>query len=118
MEHNPLMKRYLPGLDVLRLAAFLLIFFHHAHFPDPAVSFVARKIGWIGVDIFFCLSAFLLGRLLLEEKEANGRIDIAAYFVRRILRIWPLYFIYVLLAVVFHFAFAGSSPEWVRVGGL
>jgi peptidoglycan/LPS O-acetylase OafA/YrhL len=102
---------YHPELDVLRFFAFLLVFVHH-HFPaTPArydtylasalakvVSSVATA-GAFGVDVFFALSSYLITELLLREKSRGGRVDVKSFYIRRILRIWPLYFFFLALAV-------------------
>jgi peptidoglycan/LPS O-acetylase OafA/YrhL len=94
-----------PELDLLRLAAFLLVFFHHALpqssrpylqggfalFPAELLAAMART-GGAGVDLFFALSAYLITELLLREQRATGSVDVRAFYVRRILRIWPLYY--------------------------
>jgi peptidoglycan/LPS O-acetylase OafA/YrhL len=78
-------------LDGLRFLAFAMVFF--SHFPAPAeftsVVMVQRE-GWVGVEIFFALSSFLLFRLFEQEQARTGRIFIAQFFVRRLLRIYPL----------------------------
>ena len=51
--------------------------------------------GWMGVDLFLCLSAFLFARLLFVEYQEKGNINIGYFYLRRALRIWPLYFIFV-----------------------
>lgn len=100
--------RHLPELDVIRAVAFLWVFVFHAiqlpglRIPVPLhlSSEVLLKIGAVavwqagrfGVDLFFTLSAFLITSLLLAEHERRGRIDLGQFYVRRILRIWPLYF--------------------------
>lgn len=58
---------------------------------DPITRFF-HDFGWIGVELFFVISAFLMTSLLLREHRVTGNIDIRKFFVRRILRIWPLYF--------------------------
>jgi peptidoglycan/LPS O-acetylase OafA/YrhL len=50
-------------------------------------------LGGYGMSIFFMLSAYLIITILLREKEATGKVDLRAFAVRRILRIWPLYFL-------------------------
>jgi peptidoglycan/LPS O-acetylase OafA/YrhL len=50
------------------------------------------------VDLFFCLSSFLITTLLLREHDLRGSIDVRAFWMRRILRIWPLYYLFLLLA--------------------
>ena len=56
--------------------------------------------GDIGVNFFFVLSGFLITFLLLSERQFTGRIAIAAFYMRRVLRIWPLYFVVVLIGFV------------------
>jgi peptidoglycan/LPS O-acetylase OafA/YrhL len=50
------------------------------------------RAGALGVDLFFALSSYLITELLTREHKATGGLDIRAFYVRRILRIWPLYF--------------------------
>lgn len=89
---------YRPELDALRFFAFVTVFcFHradflpldHVHHP---IAYVIAWIGAFGVTLFFLLSAFLIVELLLREKEKVGDIHIGSFYVRRVLRIWPLYF--------------------------
>jgi len=57
-------------------------------------------IGNYGVPLFFFLSAFLITELLLKEEEHFGKINIKAFYIRRMLRIWPLYFTFFFLIVL------------------
>jgi peptidoglycan/LPS O-acetylase OafA/YrhL len=96
---------YRPELDVLRFGAFLAVFLHHG-FPLASAEYAAwgvprilaslfaagARAGALGVDLFFALSAYLITELLLRERRLRGSIDIRAFYVRRILRIWPLYY--------------------------
>lgn len=62
---------------------------------DPSTSpwlFKFSTAGAFGVPVFFLLSAFLISELLVREREATGTVHIKAFYIRRILRIWPLYF--------------------------
>lgn len=88
---------YRPELDALRFVAFLAVFAHHA--PNVSSRTAASAIliryqlaGELGMCLFFLLSAYLITELLLREYERNGRIRQAAFYGRRILRIWPLFF--------------------------
>jgi peptidoglycan/LPS O-acetylase OafA/YrhL len=100
---------YHPELDGLRFVAFLLVFIHHVAPPldGPGVPDLVRK-GWnlfresggLGVDLFFCLSAYLITMLLRIEWERTGGIDIGKFYLRRLLRIWPLYFAFLGLVLV------------------
>lgn len=68
------------------------------HTPYPARWFVpVQQIGGFGVALFFTLSAYLIITLLLREKDHTGTIRLGAFATRRILRIWPLYFLVIAL---------------------
>ncbi len=100
-------KFYFPELDGLRFVAFLLVFIHHAPaFGPPAWRFL-HEFGWIGVDLFFALSAFLFVKLLSKEFERTGTICIWKFYVRRGLRIWPIYALYCLFVM----AWAAAAGE-------
>lgn len=60
-----------------------------------------RNTGWVGVEIFLVTSSFLIVTLLLDEKKRTGTISVPNFFFRRALRIWPLYFLYLLPVVGF-----------------
>lgn len=89
-----------PELDALRFIAFLCVFAHHALWrlgsPSSArlghLQQVGQDAGAFGMCLFFLLSAYLITELLRREHEATGQIDLGAFYCRRILRIWPLYF--------------------------
>lgn len=91
---------YHPELDILRFCAFLMVFLCHAATWHSAISpqLVHKifQIGRYGVDLFFALSAYLITEILLRERRRRGTIDVRAFYIRRILRIWPLYFAFLL----------------------
>ncbi len=86
---------YLPEVDGLRFFAFLLVFIHHFRVSENVFFKYLHEFGWVGVDLFFLLSAFLLTYLLRREYSEKNNINIRFFFIRRVLRIWPLYFIYI-----------------------
>lgn len=97
--------RYFPSLDGLRFAACAGVILQHS-FGDPVIAadvthplhnFVV-DLGSTGVDVFFSLSGFLITKLLLDEKSERGRVDLMAFYVRRTLRIWPVYYVALLVA--------------------
>jgi peptidoglycan/LPS O-acetylase OafA/YrhL len=108
-DHARAERFYRPELDVVRFLAFSAVFLHHelprnltqethgvawGHLSSSAqVVFAgtANAFGF-GLPLFFTLSAYLIGTLLLREKEQSGTVDLRAFYIRRILRIWPLYF--------------------------
>ena len=106
-------KNYLPELDGLRFIAFLGVFLRHGlpiRVTGEIVSVGAVwDVGVFGVDLFFTLSAFLITRLLFAEQVVTGKISVRNFYFRRILRIWPLYFVF--LALMWGLAhFAGLDP--------
>jgi peptidoglycan/LPS O-acetylase OafA/YrhL len=102
---------YLPQLDGLRFCAFLLVFVHHSPvFPGGSRAAASVKdMGWVGVDLFFVLSAYLLIALLQKEYAATGATDFKKFFIRRALRIWPLFYVYVATCFVHFVATDGED---------
>jgi peptidoglycan/LPS O-acetylase OafA/YrhL len=93
---------YLPELDGLRFFAFLAVFLSHvavfsngANEEKPAIIQIFNVVGRFGVDLFFALSAYLLTVLMIREKDRFGSLDVRAFYMRRLLRIWPLYFTWI-----------------------
>jgi len=92
----------LEGLDVLRaIAAMLVVFYHLFELGPPALkSFLLwppNPYGWVGVDLFFVLSGFFIGRLVLQPSTFRP----GAFFVRRALRILPAYYFSIIVIVLF-----------------
>ncbi len=77
-------------LDSLRAFAILLILFFHS--PIPQFQF-----GWVGVNLFFILSGFLITRILLNNKSAPFKCYLKTFYIRRTLRIFPVYFLYLFI---------------------
>jgi peptidoglycan/LPS O-acetylase OafA/YrhL len=93
---------YLPELDGLRFFAFLAVFLSHvavfsngANEAKPAIIQIFNLVGRFGVDLFFALSAYLLTVLMIREKDRFGGLNVRAFYMRRLLRIWPLYFTWI-----------------------
>lgn len=98
-------KVYFPNLNGLRFIAAFLVIIHHIEqiksisnidnfWGNPFVG----VIGKLGVVLFFVLSGFLITYLLLTEEYSFQKISIRKFYMRRILRIWPLYFYIIILA--------------------
>ncbi len=92
-------RTYFETLDALRFFAFFKVFlFHIPIWGFPVFDFI-KEGGGTAVSFFFSLSGFLITYIILEEKKLTGTLDLKAFYVRRILRIWPLY--YVMLGFAF-----------------
>src|SRR5262249_9185957 len=93
-----------PGLDLLRALAIIVVVIYHAALFGFKLPGRVDRFGWIGVDLFFVLSGYLIGGQLLALLARDQRINLGRFFTRRALRIMPAYF--VVLAVYF------LLPSW------
>ncbi|HET6225892.1 MAG TPA: acyltransferase [Bacteroidia bacterium] len=101
---------YFENLDGLRFLCFLSVFFFHSFHTEHAdilnsktYHFLKKDVfgnGNIGVNFFFVLSGFLITYLLIEEKRLNGQVNLGRFWLRRILRIWPLFYFCVFFGFV------------------
>jgi peptidoglycan/LPS O-acetylase OafA/YrhL len=101
---------YFGNLDGMRSICFLMVFFFHSFAAsDPGILgsetyiFVKTGIfrnGNLGVNCFFVLSGFLITYLLIREKANRSSVNIPSFWIRRVLRIWPLYFFCVFFGFV------------------
>ncbi|BCM94084.1 O-acetyltransferase OatA [Abditibacteriota bacterium] len=97
--HNALSpsERSVP-LDFLRAVAVLSVLLHHNVIaweiagPWGRIGKLFARDGWLGVDLFFVLSGFLIGGLLFREIKRHGALDVKRFLVRRGLKIWPAYY--------------------------
>jgi peptidoglycan/LPS O-acetylase OafA/YrhL len=119
---------YRPELDAVRFLAFFLVFCHHVFWNvlrgsailtesvvrfgpiSKAVLLTIQPACGFGLCLFFCLSAYLITGILLGESARSGSISIRRFYVRRILRIWPLYAFGLLLGILW--AWFNHLPEW------
>lgn len=103
MSESGIKKRiFFPNLDGLRFICFFFVFMVHSFVTDdvainnnPVHIFLKKYLfagGQLGVNMFFVLSGFLITYLLISEREISGKINVKNFYIRRVLRIWPLYF--------------------------
>ena len=97
-------KIYFPGLNGLRFYAALAVIITHIELMKGKLGFIniwnepiIHQLGVKGVSFFFVLSGFLITYLLLIERQNTNRISLKDFYLRRILRIWPLYFFILIL---------------------
>ncbi len=130
-ERAPVRRFYAPELDILRLFAFALVFMRHVVTGfgiarQEQMAGAAKDVGgkiavpvafhghWsliqdlaqsldFGVCLFFFLSSYLITSLLLIEKSSTGTMDVRGFYIRRSLRIWPLYFAFLAAMAVFSY---------------
>lgn len=97
-------KIYFPNLNGLRFIAAFMVIFSHLELNKSYLGIAnffqeIKHLGRLGVSLFFVLSGFLITFLLLKEKERNSTISYRNFYIRRILRIWPLYYFIVILSL-------------------
>lgn len=100
-------RRRIPGLDALRAIAISLVLFQHLAEGLGPVSGaawlgVAEMVGGNGggVELFFVLSGFLITWLLMQEWEAHGRLDLMGFYRRRVSRLMPLFYLYLVIGLL------------------
>jgi len=105
---------HLTGLNGIRAIAAIAVVLSHINlglggFNLPAIP--SLDLAGHGVTMFFALSGFLITYLLLHEKQKQ-EIDIPKFYLRRILRIWPLYFLYLFISIVVAYQAGISNEPW------
>jgi peptidoglycan/LPS O-acetylase OafA/YrhL len=102
-------KEHFPGLNGIRFIAAFLVVVHHVEqakerhgWPnlchDPIFGAAVTRAGGLGVSFFFVLSGFLITYLLLAERADTGRVSVKDFYIRRALRIWPVFYLLTLAA--------------------
>lgn len=92
--------RYIPGLDGLRAIAIIVVIIHNTCLNETRDTWGAKvwtlitDSGWIGVQLFFVLSGFLITGLLLDGRDKPG--SLRTFYARRALRIFPLYYVFLI----------------------
>ncbi|MFZ2064432.1 MAG: acyltransferase [Xanthobacteraceae bacterium] len=105
---------------MLRLVAFLLVFLHHVFFRDPLAKQVVHTIATdaesnianacaFGLCLFYFLSSYLITTLLLIELGETDGINVKEFYLRRVLRIWPLYIVGLSIGMIYALVYA--APE-------
>lgn len=92
-------NKRIPALDLLRsLAIFLVVLHHYPKSQDPnSIYMTLRSFGWIGVDIFFVLSGYLISKGLIKEFKRESKFSFSNFYVKRAFRILPIYWVVVAL---------------------
>ncbi len=113
----------IPSLDGLRSIAIVAVIASHVKVDFLFAGGVANPSWWfndvvswfwIGVDLFFVMSGFLIGRILFTEYKKTGNLNLGAFLLKRGFRIWPLYFFIctVSLLLITH---SHGFPHWTKV---
>ena len=115
-------RNYFPGLDGLRAVFYIIIFIFHVELTKSALGlpsicnfYETIFFGEYAITGFYVLSGFLITLLLLKEKSTAKGISAINFYKRRILRIWPAYYFYIFIVLVFlyqNFLFYTSLPQF------
>lgn len=123
----PLASLHIPALDGLRGVAILLVVFYHlansleGEFGYGNLLLSVAKIGWIGVDLFFVLSGFLITGILYDSKTSKSTNYFKKFYMRRLLRIFPLYYGILVLFAIYYTIWPNSglhghdNPAWIWI---
>jgi peptidoglycan/LPS O-acetylase OafA/YrhL len=102
-------RRFFSSLDGLRCLSILAVIWHHTR-PANLDRYACLQRGFLGVDLFFVISGFLITTLLLREREEQGTLSLRRFYIRRTLRIFPLYFTALLVYTLVVALFDRNSP--------
>lgn len=105
-------ERRVDGLNTLRALAILLVFmYHYMVFVSRAPTFGwASTIGWVGVDLFFVLSGYLIANQIFSGITKGQRLSLKAFYIRRALRTLPNYYVVLALYFLFPVVMGGREP--------
>ncbi|MBP7651985.1 acyltransferase [Candidatus Dependentiae bacterium] len=110
------MKERYVHIDFLRGIAIILVLFHHMPYKTPAVQGITDYIinmfkigGWSGVDLFFVLSGFIVSNILFKEYIKKGKINLKLFVLRRIIRIFPPFYICLAVMGLVYYFFIGTD---------
>lgn len=100
------------GLDLLRILAVLLVIGRHLHLPtDANVGLhLWQRGGWVGVDLFFVLSGFLVSTLLFREQILHGKINVSRFLIRRGFKIYPAFWVFLAVTIGIRYL-VGTFPS-------
>lgn len=100
------------GLDTLRALAILLVFcYHYMVFVsgEPTFGWLST-VGWIGVDLFFVLSGYLIGNQVFAARARGQSISLTAFYARRALRTWPVFWLVLAAYFLWPQVLGGRTP--------
>lgn len=112
------------NLDILRAIAILLVLGRHMQVCPPDISpniyeitQTWQEIGWIGVDLFFVLSGFLVSTILFKEVKLKGRLSTRHFLIRRSLKIYPSFYFFILFTVLYKVFILDYPVYWENILG-
>jgi peptidoglycan/LPS O-acetylase OafA/YrhL len=113
----------LPSLDGWRAVSIILVLGNHCQFSVGFPKSLRSVVTWIfdgnlGVRFFFVISGFLITHLLLQEYNGTGSINLRNFYIRRALRILPVYFVFLFVVFILQFFTSWYQPTITWIGNL
>jgi peptidoglycan/LPS O-acetylase OafA/YrhL len=108
-----------PGLDAIRFAAILLVLGRHLPRPESVTGAAGwildrwQQGGWVGVDLFFVLSGFLVAGLLFAELRTTGRIRVLRFYGRRGFKIYPAFYVFIAASALLFASAETTAANWI-----
>jgi peptidoglycan/LPS O-acetylase OafA/YrhL len=102
---------YQPALDGVRALAIALVVLFHYPWNQPFYRANPVHGGFLGVDVFFVLSGFLITTLLLQEHASFGAVSLRRFYARRALRLLPAFFVLFAIALILHLTLSRGDPN-------
>ena len=104
-------KKRIIGLDLLRGLAIIFVLFRHSNLDNNIV----KNFGWLGVDLFFVLSGFLVSGLLFKEYKKSGKVNGIRFLVRRGFKIYPLFYMFLFTSVAIQYIQTNTFNDYTRI---
>lgn len=104
------LRKY-PELDTIRFIAVTLVVSHHLFYDSNLFFSWNKEYGWVGVDIFFTLSGFLITSILLNEYQETKTINLTSFIYKRMIRLWPSWLIALSLSFGIVYSFGLRNNE-------
>lgn len=104
----------MPGLDGLRAIAVVAVVLYHGQDVSGIATFLKPQGGFLGVEMFFVISGFLITALLLSEHDVSGRIDLKDFWIRRARRLLPALYVFLAGTIALAGLFATDAFDKIR----
>lgn len=98
-------------LDSIRFLSIFLVVLHHQFLDQNKFLLWLKSYGWVGVDIFFVMSGFLITSILLKEIEKNQTIELKKFWLKRIFRLWPSWLLVLFISTFLVFNLGRNNQE-------
>ncbi len=99
------------GFDIIRAIAVILVIFRHSNLENNPI----QEFGWLGVDLFFVLSGFLISNILFQEYKTYGQLNLKRFFIRRAFKIIIPLYCFLIIQLLLYAAYDDFTPPLPRI---